>query len=186
MHADELARAVIAGDRRAWPKLYEILDDKLGAYFQRRLPGAWQDHQDLVQSTIAAVYVKLEQFEDRGEHAFIRWVFGFARIELLRLLDRRSREREALHALARQPTPARTGLSSQVERQQRLALVIRASEQLVDGQRRAVDNLLAGGNAAALAKRAKIQRGSARMVQTRAIRKLRKLVQPTNRTPSDR
>jgi RNA polymerase sigma factor (sigma-70 family) len=145
---------------------------------------------DLVQSTLTAVSAKLHKFEDRGDNAFIRWVYGFARTEARAGLRRRRRNDDRLDALARRITPPHMNPSSQIDREQRLEMIWQAAKQLPDAQRRAIENDLAGGDAGTLAEQEKVGRGSARMIQSRARRKLRVLVhehmvkRPATRSPS--
>lgn len=69
-----------------------------------------------------------------------------------------------------------TNLSSKIEHMQRMAIVRRELKRLRAAQRRVIENELAGGDAGTLAAAEKIERNAARMLRTRARRKLRALV----------
>lgn len=184
---NDLVSAAIAGDRRAWAKLYRRLSKKLDSYFRRNFPSS--DSDELVSATLEAVLAKLHTFEDRGDSAFMRWVYGFARYEAQMAMRSRER-REARHvAFGRDEPSPETSPITKLELVQQLSLVLRQAERLSVAQQRAIKNDLRGGNAKSLAKKQAISNAAARMLQTRARRKLNKLVRermanPRPRTPA--
>lgn len=189
MEADELVSAALAGDQRALKELYRRIAPELERYFARRVSSSEID--DLVQTTIMAVFAKLNQFKGRGHDAFMRWIYGFARFEAQQAMRSRKR-RDARHeAYQQNQPPPPTSLISKIARMQKRVIVRRALTRLNAKQRRAIENDLEGGNAKTLAKALELEPGAARMLQTRARRKLYELVhnglaRPRSRPPAPR
>jgi RNA polymerase sigma factor (sigma-70 family) len=174
MTVEDLARATIAGDRRASAKLYVLLQPDLERFFARWFGPSQLD--DLVQSTLIAVFAKLDKFEDHGDGSLVRWTHGFARYEA-RMALRKQARRDARHAaFERDPKPSPTHLSAKIDRLQQIEIMHQEAKKLRDLYYRAIENELAGGDAGTFAEREKIGRGSARVVRSRAQKKLRNLV----------
>lgn len=186
MDANALVKAALAGDQRAWTKLYRRVAPELHKYFARRLPASEVD--DLVHTTLMAVLAKLHLFEGLSDSAFMRFVYGFARNEIQSAM-RSWRRRDARHAaFEREQALPRTSLGSKIQRAQHQAILRYALTKLNEYQQRAIENDLEGDNAKVLADKLKVAPPAARMLQTRARRKLRKLVleqidSPRPRTP---
>ncbi|MBL8754562.1 MAG: sigma-70 family RNA polymerase sigma factor [Planctomycetes bacterium] len=92
----ELARAARAGEPGARDRLVETLA-RLPAMLRgknARLGGLLRpaDLDDALQSAMLAVWQKLDRYDGRGP--LLHWAYGFAVVELRRLVERRGRRRE--------------------------------------------------------------------------------------------
>jgi len=140
MNLDELARAALAGDLRAKDELARYLDSGLRRYFCARWATDVAD--DLVQRTFVAMLESSAQFEPRGENAFVRWVYGIAKMQ-----NRAKRRVDAIAAVRAKKlamvakTPAR-GLSSFIMLMESVDMLDQQIEQLTAAQQQAVAGFL--------------------------------------------
>lgn len=69
------------GDASAHSALLGLLVPLLRAFFRRRMQGAADDIEDLVQETLIAVHVRRGTFD--RERAFSAWLFAIARYKMI-------------------------------------------------------------------------------------------------------
>ena len=81
-----LMLAALAGDAKAYHELLSSVAPLLRTYFRRRLRGAEDDVEDLVQETLIAIHGKRATYD--GERPFTAWMFALARYKLVDLLRR--------------------------------------------------------------------------------------------------
>lgn len=180
MELEPLVHAAARGDERAWRLMSQFLKSKLRPWFGSRYPGL--DSHDLTQDTLIVIYEKLPDFEMRSEGEFMAWVFRIAQLSALVALRQWNRKEKLTEALEHvNPTPS-TRMSSLLYRAKRLEQVLHEVDKLPESYRRAVENVLSGGDAKDLARLAGIKWGSARGVESRAWSRLRELLRPS--TPS--
>ena len=180
MAFEQIVRDAARGDQRAWVMLFKRLSPKLIGFFAARRPG--YDYRDLVQETMLIVCMKLPDFEFRSEAAFIAWVYRIAHFSALmahRQWERTAKSARALGLVER--PPSRKG-SSLLVRLERLERTLGEIERLPSAQRRAIENLLAGGTAKELAERLGIAWVTVRVLESQAMARLRQALQTP--TPS--
>jgi RNA polymerase sigma factor (sigma-70 family) len=178
---EQLVRAATAGDQRAWTRLSVSLWPRLRAWFTVQFRGC--DSEALAQDTLIVIWKKLPDFQIRSEAAFMRWIYKVSRfvaLAALRQLEREIKLTEALGQVIRIPSPR---LSSRLAQAERIELVLREIEKMPESERQAIENLLDGGDARDLAERAGIEWSSARALQSRARKRLRKQLRPSTPTP---
>ncbi len=76
---EEIVRRVCAGDAAAAAALFERHLPALRAAARRRLPAALRGRvgeSDVVQEAYVAAFLRLGDFEDRGDGSFARWLRG--------------------------------------------------------------------------------------------------------------
>jgi RNA polymerase sigma-70 factor (ECF subfamily) len=78
--------AALAGDAKAYHQMLESAAPLLRAYFRRRLNGAEQDVEDLVQETLIAIHGRRETYD--ASRPFTAWMFALARYKLVDLFRR--------------------------------------------------------------------------------------------------
>jgi len=85
--------AALAGDARAYSSLLAELTKHLRAYYARRLNGAAEDAEDLVQDTLIAMHRRRDSYDPN--QPLTAWVYAIARY---RLIDhyRRNKVRNAV------------------------------------------------------------------------------------------
>lgn len=118
------------GDQDAFRVLFERHAEALRAWFQRELPAYVRRKlsvADLLQETHFVVVQRCEDFENRGEGSFRRWLFGIARMKLREFLRRhvgtakratgrevtRGRRIDTEQALARAPSPSEHAIAAE-------------------------------------------------------------------------
>ena len=140
MDMDELARAALAGDRRALDKLVRHLDRGLRRYFRTQWAPDIAD--DLTQHTFEIMLKKTDRFEPRGENTFVRWVYGIAKMH-----EREKRRADATAAIRAAKlanagkTPAR-GLSSFIMLIESVDMLDQQIEHLTAAQQEAIASFL--------------------------------------------
>lgn len=75
------------GDKAAHSLLLRALVPLLRSFFRRRLPGADQDVEDLVQDTLIAIHTRRSTFD--RDRAFTPWLYAIARYRLIDHVRRR-------------------------------------------------------------------------------------------------
>ena len=78
--------AALAGDSRSYHDMLNQAASLLRGYFRRRLRGAEDDIEDLVQETLIAIHSRRATYD--GERPFTAWMFALARYKLVDLLRR--------------------------------------------------------------------------------------------------
>jgi RNA polymerase sigma factor (sigma-70 family) len=179
MELAKVVNAAATGDERAWRRLAARLMPRLHRRFGSRLHGF--DRDALVQDTLIVVWNKLPDFEMRSDAAFMRWVYKIAQFMVLAALRQREHEARLLQALAREDQAPGTWLDSLVARAERVEMVLREADKLPESYRRAIENMIDGGDDRDLAKRAGIELGSARRAMSRAVGRLRERLRPDTR-----
>lgn len=178
MDVVQLVEAARAGDQRAWSRLAARLWPRLRGWFVRRVSCC--DADELVQDTLLVMWQKLPNFEMRCEEAFISWTFRIAHFMALAALRDVKKETKLVQALGQvQRTPS-AGLNTRVERAERIALIAAEIDKMPNAERRAVENMLDGGDARDLAARADMKWTSARSLQSRACARLRRRLGPSS------
>jgi RNA polymerase sigma factor (sigma-70 family) len=182
MGIEQLVEAAAAGDQRAWNRLATRLWPRLRGWFKSRVSGC--DSDVLVQDTLIVMWKKLPNFEMRSEEAFMSWTFKIARFAALAALRQMEREAKQAQALGRDVRAPSPGLNTRLERAERIALIAREVDKMPDSIRRAVENMLDGGDARDLAERANLEWSSARSLESRARAQLRKRIRsPSSSSP---
>jgi RNA polymerase sigma-70 factor (ECF subfamily) len=78
--------AALAGDARSYHHMLSEAAPLLRGYFRRRLRGAEEDIEDLVQETLTAIHSRRATYD--GDRPFTAWMFALARYKLADLLRR--------------------------------------------------------------------------------------------------
>lgn len=86
-----LMTASLAGDARAYRHLLESCEARLRPFFRRRLGGAPDEVDDLVQETLIAVHAKRATYDD--SQPVTAWIYAIARYKLIDLYRRTGRRR---------------------------------------------------------------------------------------------
>ena len=105
---EDLVRRVREGDGDAARALFDRHAPALRAQVRRKLPNelrAKVGESDVIQEAYLAAFLRLTQFEDRGDGSFARWVRG---ILDHKLLDEVRRHGDAQKRAARRETRIRT------------------------------------------------------------------------------
>ena len=105
---EQLVRRVRDGDGDAARVLFDRHAASMRAQVRRKLPGELQAKvgaSDVIQEAYLAAFLRLTQFEDRGDGSFARWVRG---ILDHKLLDEVRRHGEAQKRAAARETRIRT------------------------------------------------------------------------------
>jgi DNA-directed RNA polymerase specialized sigma24 family protein len=173
----ELVTAAAAGDQRAWKRMAARLESPLGRWFAARLHGF--DNDALVQDTLIILWKKLPDFEMRSEAAFFRWMYRIANHVALAALRQAAQENKRTRALGQMVRAPSTRLSSLLFRAERIEMVLREAGDLPNSYRRAIETMLAGGDARDLARDAEIEWSSARRQMSRALQRLRERLRPS-------
>lgn len=78
--------AALAGDARSYHEMLSEAAPLLRGYFRRRLGGAQEDIEDLVQETLIAIHSRRATYD--GDRPFTAWMYALARYKLVDLLRR--------------------------------------------------------------------------------------------------
>lgn len=81
-----LMLAALSGDATAYHQLLRALAPLLRGYFRRRLSGADEDVEDLVQETLTSIHSRRMTYDPA--RPLTAWVFAMARYKLIDLLRR--------------------------------------------------------------------------------------------------
>jgi len=133
---DELVRRAVAGDERAWARLYQRHFDRVFrdvAY----LVGASAGAEEIVQETFAAALVGLRRYDARS--SFVTWLRGIAHNLVRRHWRSQSRRERAYDRLAELSANAPNGPDEDPEQghlQDRRAEVLRTVLETVPAQLR--------------------------------------------------
>jgi len=159
------------GDADAWERLYRDAYPKVHAYARRRLPPA--EVGDAVSETFLRAVRDLASFEGAGA-GFDGWIYGIARHVVLDAQRASSRRVRPLRAQRELPVsePLQALLDTEEARAARRAFVRLAPPDRELLELRVIGGLSADDAAVALGSRP----GSVRMAQTRALRRLRQLL----------
>lgn len=176
MELAQLVNAAATGDRRAWNRLAARLEPRLSRWFASRLHGFERDA--LVQDTLIVIWNKLPHFEMRGEAAFMSWVYKIANYVALAALRQAEQERNHAGQLGHIVRTPSTRFSSLLIRAERIEMALREADELPASYRLAIENMVDGGDARDLAKRAGIEWSSARRQISRAVKRLRERLRP--------
>ena len=130
----ELLRRWDDGDQRAARKLFDRHFESLWRFFATKVDDSVGD---LVQQTLLACVEARGRIRDPSR--FRSFLFGLARIELLRFLRSRAREREAMEVEERSVVDLGTSPSSVIARDDRQQALLTALRQLPVGQQMAVE-----------------------------------------------
>lgn len=181
MELAQLVDAAAKGDQRAWVRLVARISPRLSRWFALRLPGF--ERELLVQDTLIVIWNKLHDFELRSEAAFNSWMYkiaNFVALAALRQAEQDRNRKQQLRQVIRSPSKQ---LTSIVRRGERIEMVMREVENLPASYRLAIENLVDGGDAKTLAKRAGVEYSSARKQLSRALGRLRERLSSTTPTP---
>ncbi len=167
---DELVRRAVAGDERAWARLYQRHFDRVFrdvAY----LVGASAGAEEIVQETFAAALVGLRRYDARA--SFVTWLRGIAHNLVRRHWRTQSRRERAYDRLAELSANASNSPDEDPEQghlQDRRAEVLRTVLETVPAQLREAFVLsdVQGLGAAEIAERLGISVGNVRVRATRA------------------
>jgi len=105
---EELVRRIRAGDADAARELFDRHRDALRARVRRKLPRALRGKvgaSDVIQEAWLAAYLRLSDFEDRGDGSFAKWAHGILEHKVL---DEVRRQIEAEKRDARREQRLRT------------------------------------------------------------------------------
>jgi RNA polymerase sigma-70 factor (ECF subfamily) len=163
-------RRAAAGDPDAWERLYRTTHPKIHAYVRRRLPGA--EVGDAVSETFLRAVRGLGGFSGSGS-GFDAWVYGIARHVVLDAQRRAARQRmlRADRGVADgEPLQAVLDTEESAAARRAFARLGASDRELLE--LRVIGGLSADEAAAVLGSRP----GSVRMAQTRALRRLRDLL----------
>ena len=83
----ELLLSSFDGDADAYKLFLRELSGRLRAYFRKRLPGAPEEVEDLVQETLLAVHSRRHTYD--GSAPLTAWLHAIARYKLIDLLRQR-------------------------------------------------------------------------------------------------
>ncbi len=160
-----------------------VLRPKLERWFAAHYRGF--DSADLAQKTLIVISNRLPEFEMRNANAFMRWVLEIARYVALGALRDREREAKLTVLLEAAPETSKMGLSTYVKRAELRERLWREIEKLPDSLRRAVENMLADGDARDFAEGVGLDWGTVRGYRSRAIARLRQALRSsTTPTPT--
>lgn len=81
-----LMLAALAGDADSYHRMLSAAAPLLRGYFRRRLGGAEEDVEDLVQETLIAIHSRRATYD--AARPFTAWMFALARHKLIDLLRR--------------------------------------------------------------------------------------------------
>jgi len=176
MEIVQLVKSAAEGDQRAWTALAGVLEQRLRGRFASRYGGL--DGSDLIQDTLLVIWDKLPKFEMRSEAEFMSWVFKIARFMALTALRGMGHEGRVAGAVERAGRSPSTGISTLLDREQRLDSIRREIEKLPESLRRAAENMLAGGDARDLAEQMGVEWATVRGYESRAIKMLRERLPP--------
>ncbi len=142
-------------------------------YFAREF--AKLDATELSQRTLTVLARKLPGFEPRV--SLTAWMYGVARKRALTELRTRRRKDALEEAFARLVPPRSTmSPTSRLHAHELLTIVLEELTKLPAHHRRAIENMLEGGDINSFAARQRIPPATARTRQFRAIERLRRLV----------
>ena len=165
-----LVRRATAGDPDAWERLYRGAHPKVHAYVRRRLPAA--DVGDAVSETFLRAVRGLDGFSGSGT-GFDAWIYGIARhvvLDAQRRIARQRVVRAQRDVTDGEPLEALLQTEESAAARRAFARLGPADRELLE--LRVIGGLSAAEVAAALGSRP----GSVRMAQTRALRRLRTLL----------
>ena len=97
---EELVRRMQEGDTDALRALCDRYSDLLRARIRRWLPAAVQRRvsvADVLQESWLVVHDRRNNFEERGEGAFRRWILGIAEMKARRAVQRHATKKRAAH-----------------------------------------------------------------------------------------
>ncbi|WP_159080673.1 RNA polymerase sigma factor [Nocardia suismassiliense] len=92
--SEQLAAAVVAGDRAAWTRLYYLWTPRIYGYFRVRLQDDLVAAEDLVQETMIEVWRSLE-IRQTAPREFRPWIFRIAHNRWVRYFKARKPEQSA-------------------------------------------------------------------------------------------
>lgn len=149
----ELVTAARGGDGRAWAALDQRFRKQLAVVVRKRLPRNMRarfDTDDVLQTGIVAAYTRLDQFEDKGEGSFRRWLTTVVQNRLsdkLRLHGaiQRNVGSECAEGLAEHLLPKSRDVADDVERAEILATVIERLTELDELQMKLVRSYFLDG-----------------------------------------
>ena len=90
----ELMLRALDGNAKAYQSLLQRASSLIRAYLRRRLTGAPDEIEDLLQETLLAIHTKRHTY--RREEPFTPWLYAIARYKMIDCLRRRSHH-EALN-----------------------------------------------------------------------------------------
>jgi len=186
---EQLVRRVRDGDSVAARLLFDRHAASLRAQVRRKLPGELQAKvgaSDVIQEAYLAAFLRLTQFEDRGDGSFARWVRG---ILDHKLLDEVRRHGETQKRAAARETRIKTRDESPRLAEERRtpseeavaaedADMLRTKLELLPEQHRAILRLVHDEGLSLVDAGARMGRtpDAARMLYGRAVAKLTKLI----------
>lgn len=83
--------ASLAGDARSYRRLLEASEARLRIFFRRRIGGAPDEVDDLVQETLIAIHAKRATYDEA--QPVTAWIYAIARYKLIDLYRRTGRRR---------------------------------------------------------------------------------------------
>jgi RNA polymerase sigma-70 factor (ECF subfamily) len=171
-----LVLAAQRGDACAVARLYERYQDPVLRYCFYRL-GDWEDAGDAAQQVFADALGALARFRDRDD-GFRSWLFRIAHNEVTDRQRRRVRRPDASLAFAtglpdRVPSPEECAVTADEVQHLRMALA-----RLPDEQRAVTELRLAGLSGPEVAAALGLSHDAVRKAQSRALARLRALLEP--------
>ena len=165
------------GDHQAWELLYRRAYPGLLAFAQRRLYGP-DDARDAVAETMARAVARIGKFTWQGA-GFDAWLFGILRNVVM---DAQRRARRRSGPLRRERAVAEAGPLDRLVDDEDAAAVRTAFLRLDEGDQEILELRVLGGLSAddvasVIGKRA----GAVRMAQSRALDRLRQIMQEVDR-----
>jgi RNA polymerase sigma-70 factor (ECF subfamily) len=168
-------RVATIGDE-AWDAVYRRARPRLHAYARRRLPGP--EAEEAVSETLARAVAAAPRYRDRGL-GVDAWLFGICRNVVLDA-QRRSARRRGREVAAWSPDDP--GPLDAVLGAEEATLLRRAFALLPDGDREVLElRVVAGLEAEAVAEVLGKRAGAVRMAQSRALARLRALLEEEDR-----
>ncbi len=170
--SDELA-LLRARDGATWEGLYRRMFPAMLAFADRRL-GSREDARDAVAEAMTRAVASIERFSDRGAGPD-GWIFGILRHVVLDA-SRRVYRRRGRSVITEVPPCA--DLSEDLVVADEHAAVRRAFACLTDRERDVIElKVVVGLSSAEIAEALGMQPGAVRMAQTRALARLRRMLQ---------
>ncbi len=163
------------GDERAYREALALIAERLRGYFSRRMSGALQDAEDLVQETLLVLHLQRGTY-DTGVPV-TAWLHGIARHKLVDLWRRQGRSDrlfESFDDLSEAEHPA--GSDEPTARRD----LARLLEALPPAQRQSiVDTKIEGLSVADAARRAGVSESAVKVNVHRGLKRLARIIRGT-------
>lgn len=161
-----------AGDEAAYARALAVMAHRLRGYFRRRMAGAPQDVEDLVQETLLAVHLQRGTFD--ATMPVTAWLHAIARHKLVDLWRRRGRGQALFESFDELPDEAHPAAPDAALPARDLAVLL---QQLPAAQRRSiVDTKIEGLSVAEAARAAGVSESAVKVNVHRGLQRLARLI----------